>query len=164
MAKIEPSQYKAELGVGEIAARSGVAVSTLHFYEAEGLLASRRTSGNQRRYPREVLRRVAVIKTAQRLGIPLATIREALATLPDNRTPTAADWAALSTAWRAELDDRIARLTKLRDHLDGCIGCGCLTLGTCPLRNPWDVLSEQGPGARLLEPDAIVKRKRIAHD
>lgn len=129
-------------------------------YEAEGLIASRRTSGNQRRYLRDVLRRVAVIKAAQRLGIPLSTIRAALDTLPDKRTPTAADWAALSTGWRAELDERIARLTKLRDQLGGCIGCGCLTLGACPLRNPWDVLSEQGPGARLLEPGAIVKRRR----
>jgi MerR family transcriptional regulator, redox-sensitive transcriptional activator SoxR len=160
MAKIEPGQFKAELGVGEVAARSGVAVSTLHFYEAEGLVESRRTAGNQRRYPREVLRRVAVIKAAQRLGIPLATIRRALGMLPKKRTPTAADWARLSRAWRGELDDRIARLTKLRDQLDDCIGCGCLTLGTCPLRNPWDVLSEQGPGARLLEPGAIVKRTR----
>lgn len=160
MAKIEPGQIKAELSVGELAARSGVAVSTLHFYEAEGLIASRRTSGNQRRYPREVLRRVAVVKAAQRLGIPLSSIRAALETLPDKRTPTAADWAALSTAWRAELDERIARLTKLRDQLGSCIGCGCLTLESCPLRNPWDVLSKQGSGARLLEPGAIVKRKR----
>ncbi|HUN85396.1 MAG TPA: redox-sensitive transcriptional activator SoxR [Terracidiphilus sp.] len=140
------------LTVGEVAARSGVAVSTLHFYEAAGLIRSWRNRGNQRRYPREVLRRVAVIKVAQRTGIPLAEIRGALATLPDGRTPTAEDWRKLSRRWRAVLDERIARLTGLRDQLDGCIGCGCLSLGVCPLRNPWDRLSEQGPGPRLLDP------------
>jgi len=142
----------AELSVGEVAARSGVAVSALHFYEASGLIRSRRSAGNQRRYPREVLRRVGVIKAAQRLGVRLETIREALSTLPEGRTPSAADWRRLSEAWRAELDDRIARLTRLRDQLDGCIGCGCLSLEMCPLRNPGDVLGAEGPGARRLEP------------
>jgi MerR family transcriptional regulator, redox-sensitive transcriptional activator SoxR len=142
-----------QLTVGEVAARSGVAVSTLHFYEAQGLIRSWRNRGNQRRYPREVLRRVAVIKVAQRTGIPLAVIREALATLPDERTPTAADWMRLSSKWRADLDDRIARLTRLRNQLDGCIGCGCLSLGVCPLRNPGDELGAQGAGPRLLDPD-----------
>jgi MerR family transcriptional regulator, redox-sensitive transcriptional activator SoxR len=142
-----------QLTVGEVAARSGVAVSALHFYEAQGLIRSWRNRGNQRRYPREVLRLVAVIKVAQRTGIPLATIRQALETLPDGRTPTAADWTRLSTMWRADLDDRIARLTRLRDQLDGCIGCGCLSLGVCPLRNPWDELGRQGPGPRLLDPE-----------
>jgi MerR family transcriptional regulator, redox-sensitive transcriptional activator SoxR len=148
----KPGSMAAELSVGEVATRSGVAVSALHFYEAQGLIHSWRNHGNQRRYAREVLRRVAVIKVAQRTGIPLAAIREALATLPDNRTPTAEDWHRLSTAWRAELEDRIERLTRLRDQLDGCIGCGCLSLGSCPLRNPWDELGEQGPGPRLLDP------------
>jgi MerR family transcriptional regulator, redox-sensitive transcriptional activator SoxR len=148
----QPSVHK-QLTVGEVAKRSGVAVSTLHFYEAEGLIQSWRNSGNQRRYPREVLRRVAVIKVAQRTGIPLVEIREALATLPNSRTPTAADWTRLSKRWRADLDDRINRLVRLRDQLDGCIGCGCLSLAVCPLRNPWDKLGAQGPGPHLLDPE-----------
>ncbi len=137
--------------MGEVAARSGVAVSAIHFYESKGLLKSWRNSGNQRRYPREVLRRVAVIKVAQKVGIPLASIRGALTTLPEGRTPTAADWSKLSAKWKAELNDRITRLTQLRDQLNGCIGCGCLSLKDCPLRNPRDALSEQGPGPRLLD-------------
>lgn len=141
-----------ELTVGEVAQRSGVAVSALHFYETKGLIQSGRNRGNQRRYPREVLRRVAVIKVAQRAGIPLATIGEALAALPEGRTPTAFDWAALSARWRDELTTRIERLTRLRDQLDGCIGCGCLSTKHCPLRNPFDELSEQGAGPRLLDP------------
>jgi MerR family redox-sensitive transcriptional activator SoxR len=141
-----------ELTVGQVAARSGVTVPTLHFYEAKGLITSRRNSGNQRRYPREVLRRVALIKVAQRTGISLASIKKALNSLPKGRTPSADDWKILSSKWRAELDDRINRLTRLRNQLDGCIGCGCLSLGVCPLRNPWDRLAEQGPGPRLLDP------------
>lgn len=152
MTRIDPHELRKELTVGEVAARSGVAVSTLHFYEAKGLITSRRTSGNQRRYPRGVLRRVAVIKIAQRVGIPLAAIKTALATLPEGRSPTAADWRAFSQSWRVELDERIRRLTQLRDQLDGCIGCGCLSIDNCPLRNPLDVLSENGPGPRLLDP------------
>ena len=138
------------LTVGEVAARSGVAVSTLHYYEAQGLIRSSRSRGNQRRYAREVLRVVSVIKVAQRLGIPLASVREALASLPKGRTPTAADWRALSAKWRSELDQRIEKLEQLRDRLDQCIGCGCLSMRNCWLRNPWDRLSEQGPGPRLL--------------
>ena len=141
------------LSVGEVAKRSGVAVSTLHFYEAQGLIKSWRNPGNQRRYAREVLRRVAVIKVAQRTGMPLSEIRDAFATLPDKRTPNTDDWRALSTRWRVALDERINRLTRLRDQLDGCIGCGCLSLDVCPLRNPWDKLGEQGPGPRLLDPE-----------
>ena len=144
---------KTDLSVGEMAKRAGVAVSTLHFYEAEGLIKSWRNQGNQRRYAREVLRRVAVIRVAQRAGVSLAAIRDALKALPNERTPTAEDWGRLSARWRAELDQRIKRLTGLRDQLDGCIGCGCLSMGVCPLRNPWDVLGEQGPGARLLDPE-----------
>lgn len=141
-----------ELAVGEAAARSGVAVSALHFYEKKGLIHSLRTVGNQRRYRRDVLRRIAVIKVAQRAGIPLAEIRGALDALPDGRTPTAADWNRLSRRWRDDLDARIARLTGLRDRLDGCIGCGCLSLKACPLRNPGDELGADGPGPRLLDP------------
>ncbi|WP_394562068.1 redox-sensitive transcriptional activator SoxR [Aquipseudomonas alcaligenes] len=136
-----------DLSVGELARRSGVAVSALHFYEAKGLIASTRNTGNQRRYSREALRRVAVIKVAQRVGIPLAEIAEALGSLPQGRNPTAADWAALSARWREDLDQRIAKLQLLRNQLDGCIGCGCLSLEACPLRNPGDQLAEQGPGA-----------------
>lgn len=147
-----PARSVRELTVGELAARSGVAVSALHFYEKKGLIRSLRTAGNQRRYPRDVLRRVAVIKVGQRAGVPLAEIRAALETLPDGRTPTVADWTRLSRRWRAELDERIQRLLHLRDDLDGCIGCGCLSLKVCPLRNPEDRLGEDGAGPRLIEP------------
>lgn len=139
-----------ELTPGEMSLRSGVAVSALHFYEREGLITSRRTSGNQRRYARETLRRVAFIRMSQRLGIPLSRIREALATLPDDRIPTSKDWARLSAGWRADLDERIVHLERLRDNLTGCIGCGCLSLKTCALANPDDVLAEHGPGAARL--------------
>src|SRR5579859_3518833 len=128
-----------ELSVGQVAARSGVSVSALHFYEAEGLIESRRTAGNQRRYPREVLRRVAFIRASQGVGIPLSQIKAALKLLPDNRTPTRSDWEKLSTAWRDDLDERITRLRQLRDKLSGCIGCGCLSLDLCQLMNPDDI-------------------------
>ena len=124
-----------------------MAVSALHFYEREGLITSRRTSGNQRRYARETLRRVAFIRMSQRLGIPLARIREALATLPNDRVPTSKDWAKLSERWRGDLDDRILHLQRLRDNLAECIGCGCLSLRSCALFNPGDVLAARGPGA-----------------
>ena len=139
------------LSVGELAARSGVAVSALHFYERQGLLRSSRNAGNQRRYGRDVLRRVAVIRLAQRAGVPLAEIRAALDTLPDARTPTREDWRRLSHGWRSALDARIAQLSALREQLDGCIGCGCLSLRQCPLRNPDDIAAAQGPGAPYLE-------------
>ena len=144
---------KRELTVGDVARRSGVAVSTLHFYEKKGLIESWRNSGNQRRYARDALRRVALIKVAQKTGMPLAEIRKALESLPGQRTPTAEDWKKLSAGWRAELNERIARLKRLRDQLDGCIGCGCLSLGICPLRNPYDVLGKEGPGPRILDPE-----------
>ena len=140
------------LTVGQLAARSGVAVTALHFYETKGLIQSNRNAGNQRRYPRDVLRRVVVIKIAQRLGIPLAAIGEALQALPDGRTPDARDWERLSAQWREDLDERINKLTLLRDKLNGCIGCGCLSLEACPLRNQNDELGERGPRAQLLEP------------
>jgi MerR family transcriptional regulator, redox-sensitive transcriptional activator SoxR len=152
LVKNSNSVIRKELSVGEVAARSGVAVSAIHFYEAKGLIRSRRNQGNQRRYPRGILRRVAVIKVAQRIGIPLAAVRNALATLPNGRTPTAAEWRRLSAAWKRDLDERIERLTRLRDSLTGCIGCGCLSLKACPLRNPGDKLSEEGSGPRLLDP------------
>src|SRR3954465_5978755 len=136
-----------ELTPGELADRSGVAISALHFYEREGLIASSRTSGNQRRYAREVLRRVAFIRMSQRLGIPLAKVREALASLPADRVPTSRDWARLSAGWRQDLDDRILHLQRLRDNLAGCIGCGCLGRKTCALSNPGDGLADHGPGA-----------------
>jgi len=143
---ISKEQVRKPLTVGEVAARSGVAVTALHFYETKGLIKSQRNAGNQRRYGREVLRRVALIKVAQRLGIPLAQIGDALQMLPDDRAPTAADWKILSERWRKELDERIEQLLLLRDRLDGCIGCGCLSMEACPLRNHGDVLGEQGPG------------------
>jgi MerR family redox-sensitive transcriptional activator SoxR len=139
-----------EITVGQLAARSGVAVSALHFYEAQGLIASRRTAGNQRRYTRDTLRRVSFVRAAQRVGMPLARIRDALAELPAERTPTAEDWARLSASWRAELDERIGALERLRDNLSDCIGCGCLSLQRCPLANPDDALAAQGPGPRRL--------------
>jgi MerR family redox-sensitive transcriptional activator SoxR len=148
---LEPSQeLRPVLSVGEVAARSGLAVSAIHFYEKRGLIRSARSGGNQRRYPREVLRRVAVIKAAQRIGIPLAAIREALGALPRGRTPTAGDWKKLSSVWRELLDERIEQLTRLRSSLSECIGCGCLSLKACPLRNPGDALAEEGCGPRLL--------------
>ncbi|GAA3540660.1 redox-sensitive transcriptional activator SoxR [Aeromicrobium flavum] len=136
----------------DVAARAGVTVSALHFYEREGLISATRTAGNQRRYTRDVLRRVAFIRTSQRVGISLAEITEALATLPTDHAPTKADWTRLSRRWRRSLDERIARLQRLRDDLDGCIGCGCLSLKSCRLRNRDDELAERGPGAHLLEP------------
>ena len=141
------------LTVGELAQRSGVAVSALHFYESKGLICSTRTPGNQRRYPRDMLRRIAIIRAAQRVGMPLAAIREALASLPQERTPTRRDWARLSSAWRAELDARIAQLIQMRDTLDDCIGCGCLSLDRCRLANPGDVLAEHGAGAQRWSED-----------
>jgi MerR family transcriptional regulator, redox-sensitive transcriptional activator SoxR len=139
-----------ELTPAQLATRSGVSVSALHFYERQGLIRSRRTSGNQRRYAREMLRRVAFIRVSQRVGIPLAEIRAALDTLPEGRTPSREDWARLSALWRTDLDQRIEQLVRLRDDLSGCIGCGCLSLDRCVLFNPDDVLGEQGPGPRLL--------------
>lgn len=145
-----------DLTPGQVAERADVAVSALHFYEREGLIGSVRTAGNQRRYHRDVLRRIAFIRVSQRLGISLSRIREALATLPDDRVPTKADWSRLSRGWRSDLDARIDQLQRLRDDLDGCIGCGCLSLKSCALYNPSDELALKGPGPRrlLTNPDA----------
>jgi MerR family redox-sensitive transcriptional activator SoxR len=145
-----PSTPPRELSVGQVAERSGVSVSALHFYEAEGLIDSQRTAGNQRRYHRAVLRRVAFIRASQGVGIPLRRIKEALDCLPGGRTPTRRDWEKLSAAWREDIDDRIIRLEHLRDRLTGCIGCGCLSLDLCRLMNPDDILGHEGPGARNL--------------
>ncbi|PPL19479.1 redox-sensitive transcriptional activator SoxR [Microterricola pindariensis] len=144
-----------QLSVGELAARSGVSVSALHFYEREGLLQSERNDGNQRRYRRDALRRVSFIKVSQRVGVSLADIRAALDSLPGDRAPSPRDWARISERWRAQLDARIAELQHLRTDLDGCMGCGCLSLGTCSLRNPGDELGVSGSGPRRwLEPGA----------
>lgn len=142
------------LGIGEVARRSGIAVSALHFYERRGLIRSIRNAGNQRRYARDVLRRLAVIRVAQRVGVPLEAIRLAFAGLPDERTPTRAEWARMSAAWRSELDARIRDLQHLRDQLTDCIGCGCLSLRRCRLNNPDDALGAGGDGPRRWEEGA----------
>jgi MerR family transcriptional regulator, redox-sensitive transcriptional activator SoxR len=138
------------LTVSEVARRSGFAPSALRFYEAQGLVAASRTSGGQRRYQRNVLRRLAFIRAARNIGLSLDEIAAALASLPQTRTPTRADWARLSRGWRGRLDDQILALTALRDGLDSCIGCGCLSLRRCALSNPADVAAGGGPGARYL--------------
>ncbi|MGD0811225.1 MAG: redox-sensitive transcriptional activator SoxR [Acidimicrobiales bacterium] len=140
------------LSVGQLSARSGVAVSALHFYEAQGLIYAQRSAGNQRRYARETLRRVGFIRASQAVGIPLRAIKEALDQLPEGRTPTRGDWARLSAAWRADLDQRIGHLQSLRDRLSDCIGCGCLSIDRCRLTNPEDILGAEGAGARRLLP------------
>ncbi|MFJ8581600.1 redox-sensitive transcriptional activator SoxR [Micromonospora sp. NPDC093277] len=142
------------LTIGQLSARSGVAPSALRYYERLGLIRSHRTGGNQRRYARTELRRVAFVRISQQVGVSLEEIREALDSLPSARTPTPEDWAALSRAWRHRLDEKIRLLGKLRDDLDGCIGCGCLSLQRCNLYNPGDSLSAEGPGARLVLPRA----------
>jgi MerR family transcriptional regulator, redox-sensitive transcriptional activator SoxR len=148
------------LPIGEVAARSGVAPSALRFYESLGLIGAERTSGGHRLYPRHQLRRVAFIRIAQRLGLTLDEVADALAVLPPDRAPTRTEWARLSRLWRNRLDDRIARLESLRDDLSGCIGCGCLSLKRCALYNPDDVASTRGPSARYLlgdDPDDVVQ-------
>lgn len=147
---LEAAGIPLTLSVGDLAKRSGVSVSTLHFYEGKGLIESTRTQGNQRRYGREVLRRVSFIRVAQRVGIPLKDIGNALAGLPRHKAPTQTDWKKLSTHWREDLDMRIEQLQKLRNTLDDCIGCGCLSIERCRLRNPLDKLAEEGPGPHYL--------------
>lgn len=143
-----------ELTIRQLSERSGVAHSALRFYEDQGLLASERTAGGQRRYHRDALRRVAFIRAAQQVGLTLEEIGEALASLPKRRTPTAEDWERLSASWRPRIDHQIALLTGLRDRLDRCIGCGCLSLSVCALANPGDRAAAKGPGARYLPLDA----------
>ena len=137
--------------VGEVSKRSGVAVSTIHFYEAKGLIKSTRTNGNQRRFSAITLRYIGLVKVAQRVGIPLEEVKDALSFYPVGSKLTATQWKELSEKWRAKLDERIQRLTRLRDEMDWCIGCGCLSLTECPLRNPDDILGQDGAGARILE-------------
>ena len=136
--------------IGELARRSGVAASALRFYEDAGLLLSGRSEAGRRRYARSALRRVAFIRAAQAVGLSLEEIRSALASLPDGRTPTPADWQRLSRSWQPLLDARIAALTRLRDQLGSCIGCGCLSLSKCALYNPGDRAAARGAGARYL--------------
>ncbi|MGQ9426864.1 redox-sensitive transcriptional activator SoxR [Gilvimarinus sp. F26214L] len=142
--------YKKELSVGAVAKRCGVAPSALHFYESKGLISSYRTAGNQRRYRRDVIRRVSLIKVAQRLGVSLEEIKTAFEQLPADKTASQKDWAKLSRQWGKQLDERIEKLRNLRAQLSDCIGCGCLSTETCPLRNPWDELARKGPGPHLL--------------
>ncbi len=140
------------LTIGQLAERSGVATSALRFYESRGLIFSERTTGNQRRYLKSTLRRVAFIRAAQQVGLSLDEITAALATLPRGRTPTKADWHRLSKNWRPRLEEQIRRIELLRERLYGCIGCGCLSLKSCALMNPGDQLAAAGPGAVRLEP------------
>jgi MerR family transcriptional regulator, redox-sensitive transcriptional activator SoxR len=149
-----------ELTIGEVAARSGVTPSALRFYEADGLITTRRTDGNQRRYDRAMLRRIAFIQAGRAAGIPLERIHAALATLPTDRTPTSRDWQRLGRSWREDLDRRIATLQALRERLTTCIGCGCLSLKTCSLLNPQDEAAGQGPGAHYLEQDGRPAARR----
>jgi MerR family redox-sensitive transcriptional activator SoxR len=146
------SGTRAHLSIGQLSARSGVATSALRYYEDLGLIESERSAGNQRRYAQATLRRVAFIRSAQRVGLTLDEIAEALATLPAGRTPTKADWSRLSRSWRPRIDAQIERLERLRDKLDSCIGCGCLSLRTCALNNPDDQVAPRGPGAVFLQP------------
>lgn len=138
------------LTIGEVADRANVATSALRYYEREGLISAVRSEGGQRRYHRDVLRRIAFVRAAQRVGLSLDDIKQALGTLPEERTPTAADWKRLSRSWRPIIERRIAELERVRDKLDTCIGCGCLSLRVCHLLNPHDVAAAAGPGARWL--------------
>ena len=138
------------LPIGELARRAGVAASALRFYEAEGLIHGSRSASGRRQYPRDTLRRVAFLRAGQRVGLSLDELRQALASLPEGRTPTKADWERLARQWQALLDERLALLQRLRDTLGGCIGCGCLSLKACALYNPEDTVAARGPGARRL--------------
>jgi MerR family redox-sensitive transcriptional activator SoxR len=144
---------EAELTIGALSERTGVAPSALRFYEAEGLIHATRSAGGQRRYTRDTLRRVSFIRVAQQVGLRLDEIRTALASLPENRTPNQKDWERLSTSWRPRLDAQIAMLQRLRDRLTGCIGCGCLSLRVCRLLNPDDQAAQRGPGPRWILED-----------
>jgi MerR family redox-sensitive transcriptional activator SoxR len=141
---------EAWLTIGEVAQRTGVATSALRFYEREGLVAAERSGGGQRRFHRDALRRIAFIRVAQRVGLTLDEIRDALSSLPLDHAPTKADWARLSRSWRSRLDDQIAVLERLRDELTSCIGCGCLSLKACALYNPDDAAARLGSGPRYL--------------
>lgn len=142
-----------DLSVGAFSKRAGVPVSTLHFYESEGLISSWRTASNHRRFDRAELRKVAIVKVAQSVGLPLSAIRDVLDTLPNDRAIKASDWSRAASPWKTMLTEKIALMEKLRDQLDHCIGCGCLSLAACPLYNANDTLASQGPGPRRLIPD-----------
>ncbi|MGC0313213.1 redox-sensitive transcriptional activator SoxR [Kitasatospora acidiphila] len=146
------------LTIGELAARSGIAHSALRYYEELGLIHAERTAGGRRHYARQTLRRLAFIKAAQTVGLSLEEARDAMADLPADRSPTLAEWRPVATAWQSRIDEQIADLQRLRNHLTGCVGCGCLSLGRCALYNPHDIQGEQGPGARRLLP----KRERVS--
>ncbi len=153
-----------ELSIGALSERTGVATSALRFYEAEGLVHATRSDGGQRRFTRETIRRVSFIRIAQQVGLSLDEIRAALASLPDSRTPTEKDWERLSQSWRPRLDAQIRMLERMRDRLDGCIGCGCLSLRHCKLLNPGDEVSARGPGPRyVLDDEPPVRLEDTAH-
>ena len=139
-----------ELTIGALSERTGLAASALRYYEDQGLITSTRSAGGQRRYRRDMIRRVSFVRIAQQVGLTLDEISEALSSLPQNRTPDRQDWERLSRSWRPRLDARIAMLERVRDRLDGCIGCGCLSLDVCRLANPHDTAAESGPGPRYL--------------
>jgi len=142
------------LSIGAVSERTGVAASALRFYESEGLVHAVRSPGGQRRYHRDVIRRVSFVRIAQEVGLTLGEIKEALASLPEHRTPTQRDWHRLATSWGPRLDEQIAMLERLRDRLEGCIGCGCLSLQVCRIVNPGDVVAARGPGPRyVLDPE-----------
>ena len=146
------SDLDEHLTIGHAAERLGLATSALRFYEDKGLISSLRTAGGQRRYARDVLRRVSFIRAAQQVGLPLAEIKNSLDALPAHRAPTQDEWQRLAEAWRPRLDEQIATLVGIRDRLAGCIGCGCQSLDSCEVFNPGDVAAEQGPGAHYLRP------------
>lgn len=141
------------LSIGELSRRTGVATSALRFYESRGLVEAGRADSGHRRYPQAAIRRVSFIKIAQEVGLSLQEIAEAMSSLPDNRTPNQDDWARLSASWRPRLDEQIAMLERLRDRLDSCIGCGCLSLKKCGILNPGDIAAERGPGPRYIIED-----------
>lgn len=144
------SKLKAILSVGELSKRSGLPISTIHFYEEKGIISSFRNNGNQRQFPRESLRIVSLVKAAQGIGYSLEEIKSMLDKLPKDRKLTDADWSRISKVWRNEIESKIKALMQIRDHLDKCIGCGCLSLTECPLRNPEDKLSKKGSGPQLI--------------
>lgn len=150
-----------ELSVGEVAKRSGVSVAALHFYERKGLIHSRRTSGNQRRYDRDILRRVAVIQVAQEVGVSLAQVRTILSSLPGKRSPSRRDWQTISRAWADDLDRRILLMQRLKENLTGCIGCGCLSMDRCTILNPDDRLARKGPGPVRLRKGTEIRMTKI---
>ncbi|MCO7189077.1 MULTISPECIES: redox-sensitive transcriptional activator SoxR [unclassified Pseudoalteromonas] len=160
----KPERDEPRLSVGQVAKRADVAVSALHFYENKGLIRSWRNTGNQRRYKKDVLRRIAVIKAGQKMGITLAEIKETLLALPHSDTPSKQDWANMSRQWQAKLDEKIAYMQRVRDMVDGCIGCGCLSMSRCPMYNPEDVMAQAGTGAVLIDSPEQAKVVKSCYD